>query len=117
VSGSVATSGLVFNALSVGGTFAGSRYTLTGGTIGLGSGNKILVAGTSASTGLVSGPGAPTINSTLVGSNITIDRITGATGTPGINLTGTNASLTGTLTVTGSLRIQRHPLGHRQRDA
>ncbi|MEI6238977.1 MAG: autotransporter-associated beta strand repeat-containing protein [Planctomycetia bacterium] len=110
VSGSVGTSGLIFNTLSVSGTTApGARYTLTGGTIGIGTGNKILVAGTSASTSNTFGPGAPLINSTLVGSNLTLDRITGATGTPGINLTGTNNNLTGTLTVTGSLEFNATP--------
>lgn len=109
VSGSVGTAGLVFNTLSVSGTTAGSRFTLTGGTIGIGTGNKILVAGTSASLAGAFGPGAAVINSTLVGSNLSIDRITGATGTPGINLTGTNNDLTGTLTVTGSLEFNATP--------
>lgn len=45
VSGSQSVSGIVFNPVSVTANTAGTIFTLTAGTIGIGSGNAILASG------------------------------------------------------------------------
>lgn len=101
VSGSQSVSGIVFNPLSVTGATAGSIFTLTGGTIGIGDGNSILASGTQAS----SRSGLHMITSSLVGSNLSIGRAPGGststTANVGVVLNGTN-NLAGTLTVGGT---------------
>lgn len=102
VSGSVSAGGIVFNPLSVSGNTAGSSFTLTGGTIGIGGGNSILSSGTLAGTR----NGLHTITSTLVGSNLSFGRAPGGststTANVGVVLNGNNPNLTGTLTVGGT---------------
>lgn len=102
VSGSVGAAGLTFNTLSVTGTTAGATFTLTGGTIGLGTGATILVGGSTV-YGAAYRP--HTIASTLSGSNVTIDRVAGSSLTGGLRLSGTNTALTGTMTMTGPVLV------------
>lgn len=102
VSGSVTAGGITFAPIA---SWATTRYSITGGTIGLGASPTILING-SASLWNV----GPAIASNLVASNLTIT----ATGpyTPGGSYTGVTFalqganSLTGTTTLGGAMYFQ-----------
>jgi fibronectin-binding autotransporter adhesin len=96
VSGSVTAGGITFAPIA---SWNSTRYTITGGTIGLGSNATILVTGSSGSQF-----DGPTFSSNLVASNLTISS-TGpyaSNGSVGFALAGTNL-LTGTLSLIGSI--------------
>ncbi|WP_395738388.1 beta strand repeat-containing protein [Prosthecobacter sp.] len=87
VSGTVNAGGLIFRAVS-------SAYTLNGGTISLASGSSITMQDGSSSVG-----SRLTINSTLSGSNITLQKTAGAFALVTI---GSASTLSGTLTLTSA---------------
>ncbi|MBB5032729.1 beta strand repeat-containing protein [Prosthecobacter vanneervenii] len=87
VSGTVNANGLIFRAVT-------SAYTLTGGTISLASGSAITVQDGSSSLN-----SRLTINSTLSGSNITLQKATGAFALVTI---GSASTLSGTFSLTSA---------------
>ena len=95
VSGSVEAGGITF-----GPTLTTSRYTLTGGTIGMADNSTINLSGSATAPGNNTSnlTGFTTINSPLVVNNLTVVRRAGETSTVALNLGGTN-SLMGTLLI------------------
>ncbi|QIF03201.1 autotransporter-associated beta strand repeat-containing protein [Roseimicrobium sp. ORNL1] len=104
VSGTVNANGLIFRDVA-----AGTSYTLQGGTIALAAGSKISLGNnTSNATNRVN------LNSTISGSNITIEKTAGSTQLALVNL-GSTQSLSGKLSLvsadTGGLFVQANAPG------